>query len=150
MRQATLLCASCFCLALAGGPLHARNTDQDSKHESGEDTELPRFLKDESQLSAGSIMVKGAKLTYQAEAGVQVVYLKDPKDEDPAPKTDDKGNPPPVPQHASLSYVAYFKGDHEDARRPITFLFNGGPGSSTVWLHMGAFGPKRVITANDS
>ena len=33
---------------------------------------------------------------------------------------------------------------------PITFLFNGGPGSSTVWLHMGAFGPKRVVTANDS
>jgi carboxypeptidase C (cathepsin A) len=49
-----------------------------------------------------------------------------------------------------MSYVAYFKGDHEDARRPITFLFNGGPGSSTVWLHMGAFGPKSVITANDS
>jgi carboxypeptidase C (cathepsin A) len=33
--------------------------------------------------------------------------------------------------------------------RPITFLFNGGPGSSSVWLHMGAFGPKRVITADD-
>src|SRR4029079_8972675 len=34
------------------------------------------------------------------------------------------------------------------ATRPITFLFNGGPGSSTVWLRMGAFGPVRVVTAN--
>ena len=34
--------------------------------------------------------------------------------------------------------------------RPVTFLFNGGPGSSTVWLHMGAFGPKRVVTADNT
>jgi carboxypeptidase C (cathepsin A) len=150
MRHATLLLASCFCLALACSELYARDSDQDSKHPGHDDPELPRFLKDESQTTAGSITVKGARLTYQAEAGVQVVYLKDPMDEDPPPKSDDKGNPPPVPQHASMSYVAYFKGDREDDRRPITFLFNGGPGSSTVWLHMGAFGPKRVITANDS
>ena len=49
-----------------------------------------------------------------------------------------------------MSYVAYFRGDKEDPHRPITFLFNGGPGSSTVWLHMGAFGPKRVVTADDT
>src|SRR5665213_248000 len=40
--------------------------------------------------------------------------------------------------------------DKTAAPRPITFLFNGGPGSSTVWLHMGAFGPRRVVTADDS
>ena len=51
---------------------------------------------------------------------------------------------------ASMSYVAYFRGDKEDPHRPITFLYNGGPGSSTVWLHMGAFGPKRVRTADDT
>jgi carboxypeptidase C (cathepsin A) len=45
-----------------------------------------------------------------------------------------------------MSYVAYFKGAAEDPGRPITFLFNGGPGVSTVFLHMGAFGPKRVVT----
>src|ERR1700748_144777 len=114
-----------------------------------DDVDSPRILKDESQTTSGSVTFKGAKLAYQAEAGVEVVYLKDPKDDDPQPKND-KGDPPPIPQHASMSYVAYFKGDHEDSHRPITFLFNGGPGSSTVWLHMGAFGPKRVITANDS
>jgi len=44
-----------------------------------------------------------------------------------------------------IFYVAYTKdGTADPAKRPITFIFNGGPGSSTVWLHLGAFGPKRV------
>lgn len=44
-----------------------------------------------------------------------------------------------------MFYVAYTRdGSSEPATRPITFVFNGGPGSSTVWLHMGAFGPRRV------
>ncbi len=49
-----------------------------------------------------------------------------------------------------MFYVAYFKRDAKPGSRPITFLYNGGPGSSTVWLHMGAFGPRRVITADDT
>ena len=61
-----------------------------------------------------------------------------------------KGPPPPQPPEVGMSYVAYFRGDKEDGHRPITFIYNGGPGSSTVWLHMGAFGPKRVVTADDT
>lgn len=138
-------------LALAGalGAVQAKETDQESKHDS-DDVGSPRILKDESQTTSGFITIKGAKRVYQAEAGVQVVFLKDPKDEDPVSHRDDKDDQQPIPHHAGMSYVAYFKADHEDPGRPITFLFNGGPGSSTVWLHMGAFGPKRVITANDS
>lgn len=46
---------------------------------------------------------------------------------------------------ADLFYVAYTRNDVSDvSKRPIMFTFNGGPGSSSVWLHMGAFGPKRV------
>jgi len=45
-----------------------------------------------------------------------------------------------------MFYTAYFKQGSPAAGRPITFLFNGGPGSSTVWLRMGAFGPVRVVT----
>jgi carboxypeptidase C (cathepsin A) len=52
------------------------------------------------------------------------------------------------PPEASMFYVAYFKDGEKPGERPITFLYNGGPGSSTVWLHMGAFGPKRVVTAD--
>jgi carboxypeptidase C (cathepsin A) len=111
----------------------------------------PRYLKDERQVTQGSISVGGRKVAYQAEAGLQVVYLKDPQDEDPPlPHVDRTGPPPPVPPHAGMSYVAYFRGEHEDPQRPITFLYNGGPGSSTVWLHMGAFGPKRVLTSDDT
>jgi carboxypeptidase C (cathepsin A) len=40
--------------------------------------------------------------------------------------------------------------EQADTQRPVTFLYNGGPGSSTVWLHMGAFGPRRVVTADSS
>ncbi len=88
---------------------------------------------------------------YQSEAGILVVHVKDPMDDDPPPLREDKsGPPPPQPPEAGMSYVAYFRGDKEDPHRPITFLYNGGPGSSTVWLHMGAFGPKRVVTADDT
>ena len=50
---------------------------------------------------------------------------------------------------ANMFFVAYVK-DGEDRRvRPITFLYNGGPGSATVWLHMGSLGPRRVQMADD-
>ena len=45
----------------------------------------------------------------------------------------------------STSYVR----EPRDPNRPVTFLFNGGPGSGSVWLHMGAFGPKRVAIPSD-
>lgn len=50
---------------------------------------------------------------------------------------------------ASIFSVAYVK-DGVDPNRPVTFLFNGGPGSGSVWLHMGAFGPKRVAIPSDA
>jgi carboxypeptidase C (cathepsin A) len=115
-----------------------------------EPTESPRYLHDEHQATQGSITMGGHALGYLAEAGVLVVHVRDPMDDDaPLPREERTGPPPPQPPEASMSYVAYFKGDKEDAHRPVTFLFNGGPGSSTVWLHMGAFGPKRVVTADD-
>jgi carboxypeptidase C (cathepsin A) len=116
-----------------------------------EPTESPRYLKDEFKLTRGSITSAGHALAYQSEAGILVVHVKDPLDDDAPPLREDKNAPPPPqPPEAGMSYVAYFHGDKEDPRRPITFLYNGGPGSSTVWLHMGAFGPKRVMTADDT
>lgn len=47
-------------------------------------------------------------------------------------------------EKAEIFFVAYLKQDAND-NRPLTFCFNGGPGSSAIWLHMGAFGPKRVV-----
>jgi len=50
---------------------------------------------------------------------------------------------------AKIFYVAYFKKDAKAEDRPVTFFYNGGPGSSTVWLHMGSLGPKHVVTDTD-
>ena len=48
--------------------------------------------------------------------------------------------------NASIFYVAYTQDGAEAKSRPVTFFYNGGPGSATIWLHMGSFGPVRVIT----
>ena len=107
-----------------------------------------------SHSSDGSVTIGGQKIDYQAVAGTLVVH---PKGWDDVPKPakedgqkddgDDDHNPT---AEASMFYVAYFaKGAPADGR-PITFLFNGGPGSSSVWLHMGAFGPRRVVTLDDT
>jgi carboxypeptidase C (cathepsin A) len=50
---------------------------------------------------------------------------------------------------AEMFFVAYTLDGQEANRRPLTFAFNGGPGSATVWLHMGALGPKRVVLQKD-
>jgi carboxypeptidase C (cathepsin A) len=52
------------------------------------------------------------------------------------------------PYH-SIFYIAYTE-DGADARtRPVTFLYNGGPGSATIWLEMGSAGPMRAISSRD-
>jgi carboxypeptidase C (cathepsin A) len=103
-------------------------------------------FKPEQQASKGSVTIKGNVVNYDAFAGTLVVH---PKDWDDVPQNKDKDDKNQSPA-ASMFYVAYFKSDNKGAPRPVTFLYNGGPGSSTVWLHMGAFGPKRVVTADDS
>ncbi len=103
-------------------------------------------FKAEQQQTKGSVTVGGNVINYDAYAGTLVVHPKGwddvPQNADPDPKN--------KPAEASMFYVAYFKSDNKSAPRPLTFLYNGGPGSSTVWLHMGAFGPKRVVTADDT
>ena len=95
-----------------------------------------------SQVSTnGSVTVEGNRIDYTAVAGTLVVH----------PKGDDAGKPQGNPTaEASMFYVAYFKKGASPSNRPITFLYNGGPGSATVWLHMGAFGPRRIKTADDT
>lgn len=51
---------------------------------------------------------------------------------------------------ADIFFVAYTKDDAEANDRPVTFCFNGGPGSSSVWLHLGMLGPKRVKLSDDA
>jgi carboxypeptidase C (cathepsin A) len=94
--------------------------------------------------SAGSVTIHGKRIDYRAVAGTLVVHAKGWDAPVPADTKDgDKEKPTAV---ASMFYTAYFGKGAAAADRPLTFLFNGGPGSSTVWLHMGAFGPLRVVT----
>ena len=60
----------------------------------------------------------------------------------------DRDKPEKAPPTARIFYAAYFKKAAPGESRPVTFLYNGGPGSSTMWLHMGSFGPKRVVTTD--
>ena len=97
--------------------------------------------------SAGSVTIGGKRIAYRAVAGTLVVHSKGWEDTDAieasVKKAADKDDDKPKAE-ASMFYAAYFRDGAPSPSRPITFLFNGGPGSSTVWLHMGAFGPVRV------
>ncbi len=74
------------------------------------------------------ITVGGTAISYTANTGTLLL-----KEEDGRPK-------------ASVFFIAYTKdGVQDPAKRPVTYTFNGGPGSSSVWLHLGAFGPRRVV-----
>jgi carboxypeptidase C (cathepsin A) len=78
-----------------------------------------------------TVRIGAETINYTARAGTMVL------------KRDD-GEP-----RASFFFISYTKDNADPATRPVTFTFNGGPGSSSVWLHMGAFGPKRVVYADD-
>jgi carboxypeptidase C (cathepsin A) len=115
---------------------------------SDETQPLKPFFQPNEVRSTGTVNVGGQPIAFDAVAGTLVVHAKDWSDTDAleadADKSDkDKNTPKP---EASMFYTAYFKQGAPSASRPITFLFNGGPGSSTVWLRMGAFGPVRVQT----
>jgi len=77
-----------------------------------------------------SLELERGSLDYLATAGTMIISKEEGDEEEP---------------EASMFYVAYIKESVEDpARRPIVYCFNGGPGSSAVWLHLGGFGPQRV------
>lgn len=111
-----------------------------------DDSKADHFKADQ-QASKGSVTVEGSLINYDAYAGTFVVHARDWDDVPQNADKDDKVGP----AECSMFYVAYIKSGGDAAKpRPVTFLYNGGPGSSTVWLHMGAFGPRRVVTLDDS
>jgi carboxypeptidase C (cathepsin A) len=93
---------------------------------------------------AGTITV-GATDTDDAQLGSDGKPLPGSQLALAAPK--EPADAPPV---AHIFYVAYFKTGAKAEERPVTFFYNGGPGSSTMWLHMGSLGPKYVETASDT
>jgi carboxypeptidase C (cathepsin A) len=150
------LIAAVFTLILSGTSSAAPTAPPPAPEADGAKPESHKFepFKPEAVSSNGSVTVDGHAIAYQAIAGTLVVHPKgwddvprDPSHEKGAGPDDGEGNNPTA--EASMFYVAYFK-TGGGATRPITFLYNGGPGSATFWLHMGAFGPRHIVTSTDA
>lgn len=129
MRQLiSLLLVGAFALAPLGAS-HADETSGPAKagtshHES--DTGIPTT--ERAVRTQHSARIAGHTLRYTATAGTVIIR-------------DDKNQP-----QASVFYVAYTVDGGKPGQRPVTFLYNGGPGSSSLWLHMGSFAPLRIRT----
>jgi carboxypeptidase C (cathepsin A) len=140
-----------FVVTLVVLTLPAAKTSAQAKDDSAaaksSDSDKSERLKATQTASKGTVNVEGNAINYDAYAGTFLVHMRDWDDVAQNADKDDKTGP----AEASMFYVAYIKSGTESGNpRPVTFLYNGGPGSSTVWLHMGAFGPKRVVTLDDS
>lgn len=130
-------------LVLAGCVVaHAADDDKDAADAGSKDAKAAK--KDEkpvppekTAVSRGSVEVGGRRIAYTATAGTLLIE-------------GDKEDKP----NASVFYVAYTTDQSRAERgrgereRPVTFFYNGGPGSSSVWLHMGSFAPVRVESAS--
>lgn len=109
-------------------------TDEDAKKRQKERVE--KLLSLDSWKSKGSIKLGGKALKYKAIAAFIPVA---------AGGLDEKRGEP----EAAIFTISYLLEDAEPTERPVCFVFNGGPGSSSVWLHLGALGPKRVVVDDD-
>jgi carboxypeptidase C (cathepsin A) len=123
------LAAMFLSLTIAGAhvALHA----QDEKKAEQKDEKQTPAPPESAVVTQHEWKAAGAPVSYTATAGNLVIH-------------DDDDKP-----YGSVFYVAYTKNDVADVgTRPVTFLYNGGPGAATIWLHMGSVGPMRVVTAS--
>jgi carboxypeptidase C (cathepsin A) len=95
--------------------------------EKPDDTTIP-IPPESSSVTKHDWIAGGQTIRYTATAGNLLI-------------NDDNDKP-----NGSIFYVAYTEDGAEARSRPVTFFYNGGPGSATIWLHMGSFGPVRVAT----
>jgi carboxypeptidase C (cathepsin A) len=106
-------------------------------------------------VTENTVTIGGQKIEYQAIAGTITVGATDIYDAmigsdgqllpDSVINPTDPAKPEDAPATARMFYTAYFAKTSSPGSRPVMFLYNGGPGSSTLWLHMGSFGPRRVV-----
>jgi len=103
--------------------------DENAKEEGGGKApeEPPPHHEEAFAESTHEVVIAGTNVPYRATAGRMILKEEEGK------------------KQASVFFVAYTRSDATDAsKRPIVFAFNGGPGSSSVWLHLGSLGPRRV------
>lgn len=119
-----------FVLLVLALPVTFANAQDDSeKAREAMEQETPEA---ESSSTRHSVEIDGKRIDYTATAGWLI--LENEKDE-------------PI---ARFGYTAYTRDGVEDrSRRPLLFAYNGGPGSSSIWLHMGILGPRRVVVTDE-
>ncbi len=136
----------------AGDAAKEKNISQDEKGERGEYQPPPPVVTEHTVTLAG-----GKVLNYKAIAGY--LLIRDAKQENEPEKDSaresgkasgpDQFDPSKGKPKALIFFVAYLlDGVDDTATRPVTFAFNGGPGSASVWLHMGGIGPRRVVLSD--
>src|SRR5271154_4353598 len=118
----------------------------------------PQQAPSADSVTTATVTVGGQAISYRAVAGTITVGATDQQDallgldgkrlSDTGEKSPDPEKPDEAPPTARMFYAAYFKTGAPSETRPVMFFYNGGPGSSTMWLHMGSFGPKRVMTTD--
>jgi carboxypeptidase C (cathepsin A) len=114
------------------------NKPEEKKEEKKQEKPTPKDNLVETQ---HSITIGGRELRYTVTAGTIVL-----KEETPDREKEAEGEKP----RAQVFFIAYTRNDVQDkAKRPLTFSFNGGPGSSSVWMHLGLLGPRRVVLEFD-
>ena len=110
------------------------NKMNDENNDDNNHEKQPVTVEESVSETKHTITLGGEKINYSVQTGT--IVLKE--------ETVEEGEK----QKASIFFIAYTKeGDSSD--RPITFSFNGGPGSSSVWLHLGLLGPKRVLMRDE-
>lgn len=114
--------------------------DKDEKKPEEKREEKPVVV-DRLAESSHSIRIKGREIKYTVTAGTMIL-----KEETTDRAKESEGEKP----RAQIFFIAYTKdGVKDKSKRPLTFSFNGGPGSSSVWLHLGVLGPRRVLMRDD-
>ncbi|HEY4138180.1 MAG TPA: peptidase S10, partial [Casimicrobiaceae bacterium] len=114
-------------------PAPAGNSDDPKKRLR---EKVDKLLARDACKSEGSILQDGRTFKYRAIAEFIPVS---------AGGLDEKRGDP----EAAIFTTSYFLADASVTARPVCFVFNGGPGSSSIWLHLGALGPKRVVIRDD-
>ncbi|MGB8705813.1 MAG: hypothetical protein WCD31_12350 [Gillisia sp.] len=130
MRLKSSIATGICMLALS---LSSFSQKKEDTHSPKQDSIYHMYKTPQKSVTTGSVTVEGKSIDYRAIAGT--IVLKNDKEK------------PTI----SMSYTAYIKSGEKDAsQRPLTFIYNGGPGSATLWLHMGAWGPQRVFIQDTS
>ena len=131
LRYASFFLAATFSVVIAPGTFAQRPQSGEPTANAANEEKASPIPKETNSTTDHDLSLEGKTLRYSATAGTLLI---DGDDEKP---------------YGSVFYVAYTLRGVADVRtRPVTFLYNGGPGSASVWLHMGSVGPVRVVTSS--